>query len=140
MNKAATPNHAATNPAIALWLQLCRLVGRLAELGPFVPNYAYGNPARDAWIANNYFLDLSALALAALIFAHLAVIDAESLALASALILPFFFCGAAEFVPEALCPPASRSNSFCRVCICSRIATARLSCTTDSLANGLFVI
>ena len=91
------------------------------------------------WIVNNYFLDLSALALAALIFAHLAVIDAESLALASALILLFFFV-AAEFFPEALCPPASRSNSFCRVCIYSRIGTARLSWITDRLVNGLFVI
>jgi hypothetical protein len=36
-----------------------------------------------------------------LIFAHLAVIDADSLALAAALILLFFF-GAAEFFPEAL--------------------------------------
>jgi hypothetical protein len=66
----------------------------------------------SARIANNYFLAFSVLTLAALIFAHLAVIVAESLALASALILPFLFCGAAEFFPGALCPPAIRSNSF----------------------------
>ena len=90
-------------------------------------------------MANNYFLAFSALAFSALIFAHLAVIDAESLALASALILTFFFCGTAELFPEALWPPAIRSNSFCRVCICSRIATARLSWSTEILANG-FVI
>jgi len=100
------------------------------------------DPKRPALVgsdANNYFRAFAALAFAALIFAHLAVIVAESLALASALIGPFLF-RAAGFFPEALWRPASRSSSFWRVCICSRIATARLSCSTGMLANGLFVI
>jgi hypothetical protein len=74
-------------------------------------------------LSEYYFLDFSALAFAVLSLTHLAVIVVESLALDSALIFRFF-CGAAEFFPEAVWIPASRSNSFCRVCICSRIATA----------------
>ena len=42
-------------------------------------------------LSQYYFLAFSALPFAALIFAHLAVIVAESLALASSLILTFFF-------------------------------------------------
>lgn len=74
----------------------------------------------------------------ALTFAHLAFMAAEILALAAALILPFLHRAA---VPGREAPPPERRfSSFCKRSICSRIATARLSCLTDSAAQKLFSV